>query len=56
MTDYTDLIARLRRADEYEPLGHDAWEAAAAIAALQAEVERLRAGYRIELGNRPGEW
>ena len=27
MTD-EELIARLRKADEYEPLGHDGWEAA----------------------------
>lgn len=46
MTDYTDLIARLRRADEYEPLGHDAWEAAAAIAALTAERDALQAQVR----------
>lgn len=34
-----DLIARLRKANEYEPLGHDGWEAAARIEAL---VEALK--------------
>lgn len=34
------LIARLRRADEYEPLGHDGWEAADTIAALRAASEK----------------
>lgn len=38
MTD-DDLIARLRKADEYEPLGHDGWEAADRIEAL---VKALR--------------
>ncbi len=33
MTD-AELIARLRKADEYEPLGHDGWEAADRIEAL----------------------
>lgn len=33
MTD-EELIARLRKADEYEPLGHDGWEAADRIEAL----------------------
>lgn len=33
----SDLIRRLRGADEYEPLGHDAWEAADAIERLTGE-------------------
>ena len=36
MTD-EELIARLRKADEYEPLGHDGWEAADRIEALVKE-------------------
>lgn len=36
MTD-EELIARLRKADEYEPLGHDGWEAADRIEALVRE-------------------
>jgi hypothetical protein len=40
MTD-EELVKRLRRADEYEPLGHDGWEAADRIEALTAENERL---------------
>ena len=32
------LVERLNRADEYEPLGHDGWEAAAHIAALTAQL------------------
>lgn len=35
MTD--DLIKRLRKADEYEPLGHDGWEAADRIEELVKE-------------------
>lgn len=38
---HTDLIKRLSRADEYDPVGHDAWEAAAAITDLHAENQRL---------------
>lgn len=34
----TDLIKRLREADEYEPLGHDGWEAADRIEKLEHEV------------------
>lgn len=36
VSDMTDeeLIERLRKADEYEPLGHDGWEAADRIEAL----------------------
>jgi hypothetical protein len=37
------LEKRLRRADEYEPLGHDGWEAADTIAALAARVAELEA-------------
>jgi len=36
MTD-AELIARLRKADEYEPLGHDGWEAADRIEELHNE-------------------
>lgn len=36
-----DLIARLRKADEYEPLGHDGWEAADRIEQLVATNEAL---------------
>ena len=42
-TNTAELERRLRRADEYEPLGHDGWDAADAIAALQAENDRLQA-------------
>ena len=37
-----DLIARLRKADEYEPLGHDGWEAADRIEALVKERDKYR--------------
>lgn len=40
MTD-GELIARLRKADEYEPLGHDGWEAADRIEQLAATNEAL---------------
>lgn len=33
----TDLIKRLRKADEYEPLGHGGWEAADRIEELVKE-------------------
>ena len=36
------LVERLNRADEYEPLGHDGWEAAAHIAALRAVLAEAR--------------
>jgi hypothetical protein len=36
------LVERLNRADEYEPLGHDGWEAAAHIAALRAVLDEAR--------------
>jgi ATP-dependent Lon protease len=36
-----DLVKRLRRADEYEPLGHDGWEAADRIEQLVASNEYL---------------
>lgn len=41
MTD-EELIARLRKADEYEPLGHDGWEAADRIEALVKERDALK--------------
>ena len=36
-----ELIARLRKADEYEPLGHDGWEAADRIEALVKREAKL---------------
>lgn len=36
-----ELIARLRKADEYGPLGHDGWEAADRIEALTKERDEL---------------
>ena len=36
-----DLVKRLCKADEYEPLGHDGWEAADRIEELEAENARL---------------
>lgn len=41
MTDQ-DLIARLRKADEYEPLGHDGWEAADRIEEMMKERDEAR--------------
>jgi hypothetical protein len=40
--DYAELVKRLEKADEYEPLGHDGWEAARAIEALVKELASLR--------------
>lgn len=40
MTD--DLVKRLRKADEYEPLGHDGWAAADRIEALRAALTAAR--------------
>jgi hypothetical protein len=40
MTD-AELIARLRKDDEYEPLGHDGWEAADRIEQLAVTNEAL---------------
>lgn len=40
MTD-AELIARLRKADEYETLGHDGWEAADRIELLATTNEQL---------------
>ena len=45
-----DLIARLRRADEYEPLGHVGWEAADRIAALEAKLARMEEVEREQKG------
>ena len=39
--DLAALVAKLRHADEYEPLGHDGWEAADALEAQAAEIARL---------------
>ena len=33
-----DLVKRLRKADEYKPLGHDGWEAADRIDELEAKL------------------
>ena len=43
VSDMTDekLIARLRKADEYEPLGHDGWEAADRIEQLLQSIAAL---------------
>lgn len=38
----SDLVERLRHADEYEPLGHDGWEAADRIEALEAALARIK--------------
>ena len=35
-----DLVKRLRKADEYEPLGHDGWEAADRIEELEAKLAK----------------
>ena len=37
-----EVLPRLRKADEYEPLGHDGWEAADLITALLAANAALR--------------
>ena len=42
MTKDTDLLKRLRMADEYLPLGHDGWEAADRIEALEAELHLMK--------------
>ena len=41
MTD--DLVKRLRKVDEYEPLGHDGWEAADRIEELVKERDKFEA-------------
>lgn len=41
--DHAELAKELRRADEYQPLGHDGWKAADAIEDLLAENAALRA-------------
>lgn len=41
-----ELIKRLERANEYEPLGNDGWEAAAALSEAQATIARLEAALR----------
>lgn len=38
-----EVLSRLRKADEYEPLGHDGWEAADLITALLTANAALRA-------------
>lgn len=38
-----EVLERLRKADEYEPLGHDGWEAADLITTLLAQNAALRA-------------
>ena len=37
-----EVLPRLRKADEYEPLGHDGWEAADLITTLLAQNAALR--------------
>lgn len=37
-----EVLSRLRKADEYEPLGHDGWEAADLITALLAQNAALQ--------------
>jgi len=57
-----ELVKRLRRADEYEPLGHDGWEAADRIEALTEQLEAARAdakeaeAYAEELEKELVEW
>lgn len=43
MANEREIVERLRRANEYEPLGHDAWEAADAIERLLARAEAAEA-------------
>lgn len=38
----SDLVKRLRHDDEYEPLGHDAWEAADRIEELEAALREIK--------------
>lgn len=38
-----EVLERLQKADEYEPLGHDGWDAADLITALLAQNAALRA-------------
>lgn len=38
----SDLVKRLRGHDEYEPLGHDGWEAADRIEQLERELAAAR--------------
>lgn len=47
----SDLVKRLRHADEYEPLGHDAWEAADRIEALEAALRFYTGIYEPGLSN-----
>ena len=42
MSERNKLVARLERAGEYEPLGHDGWEAADQIERDGREIDRLR--------------
>ena len=37
----SDLVKRLRHTDEYEPLGHDGWEAADRIEELEAALRHI---------------
>jgi hypothetical protein len=51
MTDYTDLVERLRNHDYLNDyfIGEYGLEAAAAIEALEAENERLKAAFRVNM-------
>jgi hypothetical protein len=44
-----ELVKRLRRADEYEPLGHDGWEAADRIEELEAKLAKASETLRLAL-------
>jgi len=51
-----DLVKRLRRADEYEPLGHDGWEAADRIEELETKLAKaVEALERIGSGEFSGQ-
>ena len=53
-----EVLSRLRKADEYEPLGHDGWEAAdlltallAQLAAMEAQIKGLEGGIEAACDN-----
>ena len=58
-----DLVKRLRKADEYKPLGHDGWEAADRIDELEAKlaqqddlVQAAVAAALTEAAKIPDQW
>jgi hypothetical protein len=53
MTEDDDLVKRLRMADEYLPLGHDGWEAADRIEALEAKLEKALEALRRIANSQP---